>query len=575
LSRNDGDNDPAFGSFPLREGQAAFEARDFGAAMVHARAAEEHILDEVVVKRGRRKASPRYSIIILAQQDSADLQHLIVQVRPYLSDDFELLLVLNGFSAERPLYLPDDATVVRVGFNYGCAGGRNVAARLARGVFLIFLDDDGVLGEGSIEHLVETIQCYDAVAVRGRILPRTDRLPTPRHYDYGQDITYSAPDTEGLTVWRREEFLHFGGFDSLLAGHEGVALWSKMFRFYGPDSFLYAPRAVLYHDYAKTDSHRAEKKRQRTFNLTYLDHAYPTAVKLKSAIHRLREDTRTRILFARSRYTARKCAPEAPLSRTSVSVLTVAKNAGTFLDDYTQAMNRQTFKDFEVIFVDRGSTDGTADRLAALWNGDKRLRLLKRDGGRAECFNLALAEAAHDICVIAEVGDVSLPKRLELTVRHFLASSSQSLCFAEFSENELFRGAQATDSARLRTKSLLQSELCFGALSFLKSKFPEPFDTSLHAGSETKWLRDNLACGATDGMVVPLHEVFHGRAGARTDAEREAARGVELTALYATHDSSSESYPNRTDGAVAYSRVSKASRWTASPRSRNTLCASL
>ncbi len=519
----------------FEKAKAAFDAGDFATARAYASDAEHQILAHVNLRKPAAKVSPLCSIVVVTQGQSADLDNLLMQIGAYLEPDFELILVVNGNDGLHAARSRENMTVVDVGFNYGCSGGRNIGARLSRGQFVMFLDDDGVLEQGALESLIARIRRYDAIAVRGRVIPRSDHASALRHYDYGDEVMYSVPNTEGISIWRREQFLHFGGFDTLLAGHEGVALCSTMYRFYGPDAFLYDPAAILHHDYAKNESQLEAKKRRLAFNATYLDYAYPNALALRAALHARRKDMRTRIFFADRQYTTDTYAPEASLAQSGVTVLTVAKDASPLLADYTQALKNQTFTNFEVIFVDGASSDGTADRILSLWKNDDRLRLEESAGNRAQCFNLALSKATHDICVIAEVGDISLPRRLELTARYFRGNSLGCLSFAEFTERELFSGANWPTSVGLRTRSLL-GQAAFGTLSFRKSQFAVPFDVSVAAGCEGKWMRDNLDHRSVDGAFVPLHAVFRGSDKDIADAELQAIRESALALLYSAQE---------------------------------------
>ncbi|MGD9502381.1 MAG: glycosyltransferase family 2 protein, partial [Methyloceanibacter sp.] len=322
-----------------------------------------------------------------------------------------------------------------------------------------------------------------------------------------------------------------GGYDTLLAGHEGIALFSKLFRFYGPETFLNDPFAVLYHDYAENELLLEEKVRKYQFNSAYLAYAYPAAEPLKAALHVHRKGIGARILLAGLRRTMDKYMPEQSLDQVGISVLTVAKDVEPLLEDYTRALKDQTFANFEVVFVDQGSTDGTRERLAELWKHDHRLRLLQSASGRAGALNLAVAEAANDICVIAEAGDVSLPRRLELTARHFLAASSACLSFAAYSEQELLRGATWPVGVSLRTRCVAEPP-AFGTLSFRKASFPVPFDVAYEAGFEGKWMSDNLGKDSVASVFIPLHGVFERNGETITGAEREG----KLAQLYAAHE---------------------------------------
>ena len=123
----------------------------------------------------------------------------------------------------------------------------HAGAMVARGDYALFLDDDGRLSGDTVEALVSVIETYDAVAVRGRILPKEPSGASAENYDLGDRIRPAIPSAEGNSIWCRDVFLEFGGFDPLLAGHEGLFLCGEMLSFYGPERFLYAPDALLLH----------------------------------------------------------------------------------------------------------------------------------------------------------------------------------------------------------------------------------------------------------------------------------------------------------------------------------------
>lgn len=80
---------------------------------------------------------------------------------------------------------------------------------------------------------------------------------------------------------------------------------------------------------------------------------------------------------------------DAPL----VSILVLNYNGRHFLDECFDALDAQTFQDFEVIVVDNGSTDGSVPYLQARCNGRWRLILNATNVGFAEGNNQALALA--------------------------------------------------------------------------------------------------------------------------------------------------------------------------------------
>ena len=255
----------------------ALASGDFAAAVQRAQEADALVSATVYTSDYGASSNPTYSIIVVLYQRHEDLGEALRRLARYSDQpEFELILVNNGdlVAGEVSRHLKRFRWI-DVGFNYGCSGGRNLGARAARGDFLIFVDDDGFMEEHAIEYLIDTIIEHEAVAVRGRVIPKRQGGPTASHYDLGDEVVHSVPNAEGISIWRRKEFLAQGGFDPLLAGGEGVALWSKMHQYFGPKAFLYTPHAILFHDY--DPEHLSWKKARNPSIEAYFRFAYPSA----------------------------------------------------------------------------------------------------------------------------------------------------------------------------------------------------------------------------------------------------------------------------------------------------------
>ena len=103
-----------------------------------------------------------------------------------------------------------------------------------------------------------------------------------------------------------------------------------------------------------------------------------------------------------------------------VTVLLPVFNGGRHLSAAVQSILDQTYPDFELLVVDDGSTDGSAQLLDALT--DPRVRVIHQDNqGLVSALNTGLAQAKHPLVARMDADDMSLPRRLELQVTHLRA----------------------------------------------------------------------------------------------------------------------------------------------------------
>jgi GT2 family glycosyltransferase len=262
-----------------------FISRDFDGANAIIQKIQPLIKTEITDKnRLIPKLNVRYSIIVAVHQGFDSLKALLEDLEPYLfRQDYELI-VINNTCQPAPNTIQSlitEHSIIDIGFNYGCSGGRNVGAELAQGHYILFLDDDGRLACGSIEALIHCIEKNHSVACRGKVIPKDEIGISGGHYDKGPKVNISPPDAEGISIWNRKVFLEYGGFDPLLAGHEGLALCAKMHRDKHLHSFLYTPHATLRHNFSDDEEKNKIKLKLHATNREYLEHIGINHRKLK------------------------------------------------------------------------------------------------------------------------------------------------------------------------------------------------------------------------------------------------------------------------------------------------------
>lgn len=114
-----------------------------------------------------------------------------------------------------------------------------------------------------------------------------------------------------------------------------------------------------------------------------------------------------------------------------VSVVVPAYNAAATLDETLASLFAQTHRPYEIIVVDDGSTDRTADLLRAY--GRDVVVVTKPNGGLASARNAGCGAATGDYIAFLDADDLAMPTRIELQAACLDSNPEVVLCFSEFS----------------------------------------------------------------------------------------------------------------------------------------------
>ena len=119
-----------------------------------------------------------------------------------------------------------------------------------------------------------------------------------------------------------------------------------------------------------------------------------------------------------------------------MSVVVPAFNAARWIGETLASVAAQTWTNLEIIVVDDGSVDNTADVVAAF--ADPRLRFVRQDHhGAAAARNLGILESRGELIQFLDADDVLSPDKIERQAHALQSAPSGSLAscaWARFSE---------------------------------------------------------------------------------------------------------------------------------------------
>jgi len=116
-----------------------------------------------------------------------------------------------------------------------------------------------------------------------------------------------------------------------------------------------------------------------------------------------------------------------------VSIIIPTYNSAAFLPETLNSIFEQTFKDYEVIIVDDGSTDNTKKILQPYY--EKVIYLYQHNSGSpARPRNLGISKARGDYIALFDSDDIMMPHKIERSVDFLDSQPDLAMVFTNFSK---------------------------------------------------------------------------------------------------------------------------------------------
>lgn len=236
------------------------------------------VLDSVEFKT--KVKAPVISIVMISWLYNDKILRNITELQKQRTTNFELIFVNNGKGdTEFAAILPFVDTYVKLNRNTGAYKARNIGSLFAQAPVIIFLEDDGIVGEGFVNGHLEAYNSFEIISVRGvcRPISENELNKMAKHYYLGNRPFPRFVDLEGNASYKAEAFFAVGGWnDAIEFGHGGPDLSIRLSKKY-PDKRMqiYSPVPVIYHDYVKDTGHLKTKYLKQKKSLEMLKARYP------------------------------------------------------------------------------------------------------------------------------------------------------------------------------------------------------------------------------------------------------------------------------------------------------------
>lgn len=117
------------------------------------------------------------------------------------------------------------------------------------------------------------------------------------------------------------------------------------------------------------------------------------------------------------------------------SIVMPCYNSGTYIRQAINSVKGQTYRDWELLVVDDGSTDNSADIIKGMEQTDGRIKYLKTNapsGSPIVPRNIGVKNALGRYIAFLDSDDAWLPNKLERQMKMFEQYEDMAICFSNY-----------------------------------------------------------------------------------------------------------------------------------------------
>jgi glycosyltransferase involved in cell wall biosynthesis len=285
---------------------------------------------------------------------------------------------------------------------------REVGIEKSSGDYICFLDDDDVLYNNHIETLIQHSDSKTIPFSRAKYIFRQSGKPDRETLDIepnNPQAPYYKPEyileqnIAPISSFLIQKEMHYaiGGFDKNLIRLEDWDYWARMSLQFNLKFINVVTNEIRIH--LNKVSRTIRNDIFRNINLLLRD-------QVKKKLRFMKENNKILIdEETRGNFFIPK-----------VSVIMPIYNAQEFLQEAVDSIMNQTFRDFELLLINDGSSDRSKE-IIEKYRKDPRVKIFhKKNEGVTKTLNFGLANSLGRYIARMDADDISMPERLELQV---------------------------------------------------------------------------------------------------------------------------------------------------------------
>ncbi len=219
-----------------------------------------------------------------------------------------------------------------------------------------------------------------------------------------------------------------------------------------------------------------------------------------------------------------------------ISIVCPVWNRGTVIRHCIHGILDQSFIDWELILIDDGSTDNTAQECNRFASSDKRIKyhLIPHSGHIGYVRNVGNQLATGELIVVQDSDDVSLPDRLQVIWDEYKKSKADVLyhsvywCFP-FDKYQVtlrqFKPAEPFDKDKLLWTQYIPAQVAIKRKVALET----PYDEEIHVSDDWMFLVElALKDYKFHAIKQGLYEYFTSPDSANILGERDGRRKIDM-----------------------------------------------